>query len=93
MRKLTEAGGRLARTIAFAVMIAVVALATISPVRAADGYPWAMLRIGQVAELSGIPTGIYHEKGMRWYGRTKHGAYACRKEANAAGYWDAENGQ
>lgn len=20
-------------------------------------------------------SGIYHEKGMRWYGRTKHGAY------------------
>jgi hypothetical protein len=40
-----------------------------------------------------IPTGIYHEKGMRWYGRTKHGAYACRKEADAAGYRDTENGQ
>src|SRR5260370_35401444 len=33
-------------------------------------------------------TGIYHEKGMRWYGRTKEGAYVCRREANAAGYRD-----
>jgi hypothetical protein len=39
------------------------------------------------------PTGIYHEKGMRWYGRTKHGAYVCRKEADAAGDRDTRNGQ
>lgn len=38
-------------------------------------------------------TGIWHEKGMRWYGRTKHGAYVCRKEAAAAGYRDTRNGQ
>jgi hypothetical protein len=40
-----------------------------------------------------IPTSIYHEKGMRWYGRTKHGAYICRKEADAAGDRDTRNGQ
>ena len=39
------------------------------------------------------PERHYHEKGMRWYGRTKHGAYVCRKEADAAGYRDTENGQ
>jgi len=38
-------------------------------------------------------TGIYHEKGMRWYGRTKHGAYVCRKEADVAGDRDTRNGQ
>lgn len=38
-------------------------------------------------------TGIWHEKGMRWYGRTKYGAYVCRREAAAAGYRDTENGQ
>jgi len=38
-------------------------------------------------------TGIYHEKGMRWYGRTKHGAYVCRKDADAAGDRDTRNGQ
>lgn len=38
-------------------------------------------------------TGIWHEKGMRWYGRTKQGAYVCRKEAAAAGYRDTRNGQ
>jgi hypothetical protein len=26
-----------------------------------------------------IPSGIYHEKGMRWYGRTKDGTYVCRR--------------
>ena len=25
-----------------------------------------------------LPTGIYHAKGHRWYGRTKSGAYVCR---------------
>jgi hypothetical protein len=40
-----------------------------------------------------FPSGIYHEKGMRWYGRTKHGAYVCRKEAEAAGDRDTKNGQ
>jgi hypothetical protein len=25
-----------------------------------------------------LPTGIYHAKGQRWYGRTKSGAYVCR---------------
>ena len=38
-------------------------------------------------------TGIYHEKGMRWYGNTKEGAYVCRKEADAAGDRDTRNGQ
>jgi len=38
-------------------------------------------------------TGIWHEKGMRWYGRTREGSYVCRKEAAAAGYRDTRNGQ
>jgi hypothetical protein len=37
--------------------------------------------------------GIYHEKGMRWYRRTRHGAFLCRKEADAAGDRDTRNGQ
>ena len=38
-------------------------------------------------------SGIYHEKGMRWYGRTKYGAFVCREEANGAGDRDTRNGQ
>ena len=38
-------------------------------------------------------SGIYHEKGMRWYGRTKQGAYVCRKEADGVGDRDTRNGQ
>ncbi|HZO93120.1 MAG TPA: hypothetical protein VFB22_05075 [Candidatus Baltobacteraceae bacterium] len=37
--------------------------------------------------------GIYHEKGTRSYGRTKHGAHVCRCEANAAGDRDTRNAQ
>jgi hypothetical protein len=40
-----------------------------------------------------LPTGIYHSKGQRWYGRTKSGAYACRAEANQAGMRGSLNGQ
>jgi hypothetical protein len=40
-----------------------------------------------------ILSGIYHYKGERWYGRTKHGAYTCEKEAIAAGDRATENGQ
>jgi len=38
-------------------------------------------------------SGIYHEKGMRWYGKTHAGAYVCRAEADAAGDRDTRNGQ
>lgn len=38
-------------------------------------------------------SGIYHEKGMRWYGNTREGAYVCRREANADGDRDTRNGQ
>lgn len=38
-------------------------------------------------------SGIYHEKGMRWYANTKSGAFVCRREADAAGDRDTRNGQ
>lgn len=38
-------------------------------------------------------SGIYHEKGMRWYGNTREGAYVCRREADADGDRDTRNGQ
>jgi hypothetical protein len=45
---------------------------------------------GVVVSLN-IPSGIYHYKGERWYGRTKHRAFVC--EAIAAGDRASENGQ
>lgn len=38
------------------------------------------------------PTGIWHTKGARWYGRTKHGAYVCRREAATEGDRGSLNG-
>ena len=38
-------------------------------------------------------SGIYHEKGMRWYANTKAGAYVCKGEADGAGDRDTRNGQ
>lgn len=40
-----------------------------------------------------LPTGIYHFKGERWYGRTKRGAFVCKKEADAAGDRELLNGR
>jgi len=47
---------------------------------------------GEVVWLN-TNSGIYHEKGMRWYGNTKAGAYVCRGEADSAGDRDTRNGQ
>jgi len=38
-------------------------------------------------------SGIYHEKGMRYYANSKSGAFVCRREAGAAGDRDTRNGQ
>ena len=40
-----------------------------------------------------LPTHIYHWKGMRWYGNTKNGAYACKEEADENGNRGTLNGQ
>lgn len=40
-----------------------------------------------------LPSGVYHFRGQRWYGRTKSGAFVCRQEADAAGDRAARNGQ
>ncbi len=40
-----------------------------------------------------LPTRVYHLQGQRWYGRTKNGAYVCKREADAAGARRSLNGQ
>jgi hypothetical protein len=40
-----------------------------------------------------LPSGIYHFKGERWYGKTKSGAFVCAQEANKAGDRATRNGQ
>jgi hypothetical protein len=40
-----------------------------------------------------LPTMIWHYKGQRWYANTIHGAYACEREAGAAGARGTRNGQ
>ncbi len=40
-----------------------------------------------------LPTMIWHYKGQRWYGNTKHGAYVCEKEAAASGARATRNGE
>jgi hypothetical protein len=40
-----------------------------------------------------LPTMIWHYKGQRWYANTKHGAFACEKEAGAAGARGTRNGR
>lgn len=40
-----------------------------------------------------LPSMIWHYKGQRWYGNTKHGAYVCKKEAAAGGARATRNGE
>jgi hypothetical protein len=40
-----------------------------------------------------MPTMIWHYKGERWYGRTKHGVFVCEKEAAAEGARGTRNGE
>lgn len=47
---------------------------------------------GDVRVWVNTRTGIYHLPGSRWYGRTRRGEYLCERQANAAGYRPAQNG-
>lgn len=96
--------GRFLVAIAFAFALNTAAsIASPSPtVVAVAGAPVAMFPTEAAAQKHcpkdevvwlNIPTGVYHEKGMRWYARTKRGAYVCRKEADVAGDRDTRNGQ
>jgi hypothetical protein len=39
-----------------------------------------------------LPSGIYHFRGERWFGRTNSGAYVCKGEADQAGDRATRNG-
>ncbi len=75
-----------------AAQSAVVAQASLPPLFSTESAAQAHCPKDVVVWLN-IPSGIYHYKGERWYGRTKHGAYACEKEAIKAGDRASENGQ
>ena len=38
-------------------------------------------------------TKVFHLKNARWYGKTKQGGYACRRDAERGGYRMAKNEQ
>jgi hypothetical protein len=71
---------------------AVVAQASLPPLFSTESAAVAHCPKDVVVWLN-IPSGIYHYKGERWYGRTKHGAYGCEKEAIKAGDRASLNGQ
>ena len=74
------------------VQAAVVAQASLPPLFSTESAAQAHCPKDVVVWLN-IPSGIYHYKGERWYGRAKHGAYACEKDAIKAGDRASENGQ
>jgi hypothetical protein len=75
-----------------AAQAALVAQASLPPLFPTESAAQAHCPKGVVVWLN-IPSGIYHYQGERWYGRTKHGAYACEKEAIKAGDRASLNGQ
>ena len=40
-----------------------------------------------------LSTGVFHYQGQRWYGRTKNGAFVCKREAVSEGDRATRNGQ
>ena len=40
-----------------------------------------------------LSTGVYLMKGERWYGRGRHGAFVCKREAEASGNRVAVKGE
>src|SRR5690348_4719899 len=40
---------------------------------------------GDVVVWLNLSTGVYLMKGERWYGRGRHGAFVCKREADASG--------
>jgi len=40
-----------------------------------------------------LPSMIWHYKGQRWYGNTRHGAFVCVREAAASGARATRNGE
>ena len=87
------------RFIAVTVLILAVVFGTTGPAFSADLATFQNEQqaqqhcpADQVVWLN-LPTAIYHQKGQRWYGATKNGAYVCRKEADMAGDRPSKNGQ
>lgn len=80
------ASGLLALSLAFAPAIAstspapmIVAAAASIPMFDSEAAAQAHCPKDVVVWLN-IPSGIYHEKGMRWYGRTRHGASSVARK-------------
>ena len=76
------------------------ALAWLVGPAAAD--PKAQFKTAQQAQLHcpkdvvvwlNLSTGVYLVKGERWYGRGRHGAFVCKREADASGNRVAVKGE
>ena len=48
---------------------------------------------GDVVVWLNLSTGVYLMKGERWYGRGGHGAFVCKREADASGNRVAVKGE
>jgi hypothetical protein len=93
-------GGNMRRVLVFATLLLMTLVG--NPIAgAAAGQP-PLFPTEQVAQQHcptdtvvwlNIPSGIYHFKGQRWYGRTNSGAYVCKQEADKAGDRGSLNGQ
>jgi hypothetical protein len=86
-----------ALAIPFVLASLVSAAVALSPTAPLTNFPTAAEAqqhcLGDAVVWLNLPTGVYHFAGERWYGRTKNGAYVCRREAEAAGMRATRNGQ
>jgi hypothetical protein len=80
------------------IAAAFLALALIAPALAVPKHPHRHHVTHRATTSSptvwvNLPSGIYHYKGERWYGRTNDGQYMSERDAIKAGYRATRNGQ
>ena len=91
--------GRMLKSVALVVLASAMALLPTATVSAQSSPKFATEQEAvrhcpnDVVVWLNTETGVYHFRGQRWYGRTKNGAYECRKEGDGEGDRATRNGQ
>jgi hypothetical protein len=70
----------------FSILFVVALCASAIPASATSILGKPICKPGDPVVWENTSTKVYHLSGDKYYGNTKHGAYACQSDANGAGY-------
>ncbi len=70
----------------FSILFVVALCVSAVPASAASVLGKPICKPGDPVVWENTSTKVYHLSGDKYYGNTKHGAYACRSDADGAGY-------